>query len=223
MGRRDNTDWADPPVFITYARDNTIARSGSSLKVTISSGFAQVTQVLPGLPTDAIYTLSLWVRAQPPAASAAPAAATSQELAIVQQLRDSQPLRRQQQQDWWSRSQLQPEQQAPSDAQVNASDLATEATAQSPSAVTASSAGVTVTFGLRRLGDPYEFFASTTATIGSEWVRLAVPMARPDRSTSQLDCAFLLYTDGPGVLWLDDASLQVWPPGGSGYHATDAC
>jgi hypothetical protein len=57
-----------------------------------------------------------------------------------------------------------------------------------------------------------ELYASTTASVYNDWMQLVVPLvALP--GTSDLDCAFVVKTHGPGQLWLDDASLQMWPQG----------
>ena len=71
---------------------------------------------------------------------------------------------------------------------------------------------LTVTFGLRMWDGAKGYYASTTASVYNDWMQLVVPVVALPGS-SPLDCAFMLYTDGPGQLWVDDASMQMWPQG----------
>jgi hypothetical protein len=69
-----------------------------------------------------------------------------------------------------------------------------------------------VTFGLRQYEAPYSFHGSTEVVLGSAWVRIVVPLVTPPGTSGSLRCLVVLLTNGgPGMMWVDDTSLQLWP------------
>jgi hypothetical protein len=72
-------------------------------------------------------------------------------------------------------------------------------------------AGVTITLMLRQMGEPYNALAATTAVVGATWTQLIVPAAVVPAGGALVGVGFFVNTGGPGVVWLDDASLTAIP------------
>jgi len=71
--------------------------------------------------------------------------------------------------------------------------------------------GVTLTLQLRLSGEPYTSFAATTAVVGASWTQLIVPAVVVPAGVGPVGVGFFINTGGPGVVWLDDASLTAIP------------
>jgi hypothetical protein len=70
-------------------------------------------------------------------------------------------------------------------------------------------AGVTITLMLRQMGEPYNALAAATAVVGATWMQLIIPAAVVPAGGAPMAVGFFVNTGGPGVVWLDDASLTA--------------